>query len=159
MFSFVDTIVSSSILSAQIATCFKLGGTQNFSSNIISANDNYTFFGAVPSKYSYISNVSSDIQNQINNKQNIGNYSTIDYVNSISSKIYLNYITSSTFNNNLAYYNLYQTSISSNLYLNYITSSTLNNNLLNYPTTTTFNNNLAYYNLYQTSISSNLYTN
>ena len=27
VFSFVDNIVSSSILSAQIATCFKLGGT------------------------------------------------------------------------------------------------------------------------------------
>ena len=131
MFSFVDTIVSSSILSAQIATCFKLGGTQTFTSNMISANDNYMFFGAVPSKYSYISNVTSDIQNQINNKQNIGNYSTIDYVNSISSKIYFNYITYSTFNNNL----------------------------LNYPTNTISNNNLAYYNLYQTSISSNLYNN
>ena len=70
-------------------------------SNITSANDTYTFFGAVPSKYSYISNVTSDIQTQINNKKNIGNYSTINYVNSISSKIYLNYITSSTLNNNL----------------------------------------------------------
>ena len=104
MFSFVDTIVSSSILSAQIATCFKLGGSQTFTSNITSGNDTYSFFGTVPSKYAYISNVTSDIQNQINNKQNIGNYSPIDYVNSISSKIYLNYITSSTLNNNLTLY-------------------------------------------------------
>ena len=126
-FNFVDNIVSSALLSAQIATCFKLGGQQTLTSNITSGNDNYMFFGTVPSKYAYISNVTSDIQNQINNKQNIGNYSTIDNVNSISSKIYLNYIT----------------------------SSTLNNNLLNYPTNTTLNNNLAYHYLYQTSISSN----
>ena len=90
VFNFVDNIVSAAVLSAQIATCFKLGGTQTFTSNITSANDNYTFLGAVPSKYSYISNVSSDIQSQLNSKQNIGNYSTIDYVNSISSKIYTN---------------------------------------------------------------------
>ena len=51
VFSFVDNVVSSSILSAQIATCFKLGGIQTFTSNITSANDNYTFFGSVPSKY------------------------------------------------------------------------------------------------------------
>ena len=50
---------------------------------------------------------------KINSKQNT-NYSTMDYVNSISTKIYFNYVT----------------------------GSTLTNNLLNYPTNTTFNNNL-----------------
>ena len=68
VFNFVDNIVSASVLSAQIATCFKLWGTQTFTSNITSTNDNYTFFGSVPSKYAYISNVTSDIQNQINSK-------------------------------------------------------------------------------------------
>ena len=67
-FNFIGNIVSSAILSARIATCFKLGGTQTFTSNITSANDNYTFFGSVPSKYAYISNVTSDIQNQINSQ-------------------------------------------------------------------------------------------
>ena len=60
-FNFIDNIVSSALLSAQIATCFKLGGSHTFTINITSANDNYTFFGSLPSKYAYISNVASDI--------------------------------------------------------------------------------------------------
>ena len=47
-FNFIDNIVSSALLSARIATCFKLGGSRTFTSNITSANDTYTFFGTVP---------------------------------------------------------------------------------------------------------------
>ena len=54
VFNFVDNIVSAAVLSAEIAECFKLGGIQTFTSNITSANDTYTFFGSVPSKYAYI---------------------------------------------------------------------------------------------------------
>ena len=63
-FNFIDNIVSSAVLSAQIATCFKLGGSRTFTSNITSANDTYTFFETFSSKYIYISNVTSDVQIQ-----------------------------------------------------------------------------------------------
>ena len=56
VFNFVDNIVSASVLSAQIATCFKLGGSQTLTSDI-TANDTYNFFGSKPSKYAYLSTV------------------------------------------------------------------------------------------------------
>ena len=51
-----------------------------------------------------ISNKTSDIQNQITAKQNIGNYSTIGYKNSISSKLSFNYINQNTLTNNFHNY-------------------------------------------------------
>ena len=139
VFNFVDNIVSASVLSAQIATSFKLGGSQTLTSDV-TANDNYNFFGSKPSQYAYLSSITSDIQSQLNSKQNIGNYSTIDYVNSISSKIYTN-------NNAVVNYelnnNLYNSSLSSLIYTN-------NNTIVNYE----LNNNL-----YNISLSSLIYTN
>ena len=43
VFNFVKYIVSAAVLSAETAKCFKLGGTQTFTSNITRANDTYTF--------------------------------------------------------------------------------------------------------------------
>ena len=43
VFNFVKYIVSAAVLSAETANCFKLGGTQTFTSNITRANDTYTF--------------------------------------------------------------------------------------------------------------------
>ena len=58
LFSFIDTIVSDAVLSAQIATCFKLSGAQTLTSNITSGSaDTYLFYGAKPSQISYLSNV------------------------------------------------------------------------------------------------------
>jgi len=50
LFSFIDNIVSDAALSAQIAKCFKLTGTQTLTGNISASSDTYTFMGAKPSE-------------------------------------------------------------------------------------------------------------
>ena len=68
IFSFVDHIVSSVLLSAEVAKYFKLGGSQTLTSDITISIDIFQFFGSKPSNYFYPSNVTSDIQKQLDSK-------------------------------------------------------------------------------------------
>ena len=54
IFTFTSQIISTSALSAEIAKCFKLQGQNNFSGNVNSSNDSYTFYGAKPSERGYL---------------------------------------------------------------------------------------------------------
>ena len=96
----------------------KLQGQNNLTGNITSSSDTYTFYGAKPSEIGYLSGVNSNIQGQLNNitsnyllsstatnlYQLIGNYTNIEYVNTISSRICNYYTTQTLLNNSLLNY-------------------------------------------------------
>ena len=81
LFTFTSKIIRTSVLASEIAKCMKLQGQNNLTGNLTSSSDTYTFYGAKSSHISYLSNVSSYIQGQINNIT--GNYllsSTASYI-------------------------------------------------------------------------------
>ena len=91
---------------------------------------------------SYLANITSDVQNQINNcvhftdlsyNNNLVFISNMSYINGIYNTL-SSYIrtTNNNFNNYQAYNYLVTTSISSNLYFSFITKDTLTNRLLPY---------------------------
>ena len=68
----------------------KLQGQNNLTGNITSISDSFTFYGAKPSEIACLSNISSNLQTQLNNKlssDSLNNYTPYYYVNSISSYI------------------------------------------------------------------------
>ena len=121
----------------------KLQGQNNLTGNITSSSDSYTFYGAKPREIGYLSNSNSNIQSQLNNitsnyllsstatnlYQPIGNYTNIEYVNTISSCIYNYYLFISSLSGSifLVNSNLNNFMYNTNNYINNI-----NNNLYNY---------------------------
>ena len=78
------------------------------------------------------------------NYQPIGNYSTIQYVDTLSSRVYTQYVSQSLLNASLLNYQpignystmQYVDTLSSRVYTQYTTQSLLNNTLLDYMKTT-----------------------
>ena len=93
---------NSQIIRGEIAKCIKLQGETNLTGDVTTNIDSYRFYGAKPSEIACLSNVSSNIQTQLNNKllssalngyltcDSLNNYTQYYYVNSISSHIYYN---------------------------------------------------------------------
>ena len=99
---------------------------------------------------SYLQNITSDVQNQLNNAVMFGDLSfnnnliivtNMSYVNGIYNTLSSYIRTTNTNLNNYQSYNYnMSTSISSNVYINYINRDTLTNKLLPYTLNTDFIN-------------------
>jgi hypothetical protein len=68
--------VTNSSLTSSLSSKMGLGGTQTQTADIIAGSATYKLYGATPTEHGYLSGVTSNIQNQLNNKQAAGSYLT-----------------------------------------------------------------------------------
>ena len=126
-------------------------------------------------KMSYLSNITSDVQTQLNNCVMLGDLSFNNNLIYVNSNSYINglYNTLSasikTTNTNLSNYqsydSLFNTTLSNNVYFNYVNTNSYINGLYNTlsdaikTTNTNLSNYQSYYSLFNTTLSNNVYFN